>query len=189
GALAQHPRPGLLQKAEAEVSERASLCVRVNDLGLAYVLRSGVREIDLENGVDSQLGGASAQEPAETHVLGCHVLFNFVSVLVSASQLKRNTQSHSDFGSRDKAADFRELVKASAQGIEVNGLFEIGESSKLLAVLLCLSAGLAADDNHGDLLRVAEGCKGLKEFIAGIFRHAEVQQDSVGLVFESEGQT
>ena len=51
-----------------------------------------------------------------------------------------------------------------------------------------LCTRLAAYDNHRDLLRVAEGGKRLKQFVAGIFRHAQIKQDSVGLGFEGQRQ-
>ena len=56
-------------------------------------------------------------------------------------------------------------------------------------MFLRLSAGLPAHDNHRDHLRAAEGSKCLKQFIAGIFGHSQIQQNGAGPVFERESQT
>lgn len=81
------------------------------------------------------------------------------------------------------------MGEASAERAEVDGFLEISGSAELLAVILGLSASFAADDNNGDLLRVTESGEGLKEFVAGIIGHAEIQQDGVGFVLESESET
>jgi hypothetical protein len=81
------------------------------------------------------------------------------------------------------------LAEARPQCLEVNWFLEISSCAKLFAMFLGLSAGLPAYDNYGDHLRAAEGSECLQQFIAGIFRHSQIEQDGIGPVFERESQT
>ena len=51
-----------------------------------------------------------------------------------------------------------------------------------------LAAGLAAHDDDGNFLCVAEGSEGLQQFVTGIFRHAQVEQDGFGFGFQGKSQ-
>src|SRR6267154_279172 len=81
------------------------------------------------------------------------------------------------------------LSEACAQCLEVNWLFKIARSTKLFAMFLGLSTALPAHDNHRDRLRAAQGSEGLQQFIAGIIRHSQIEQDGLGPVFEGQSQT
>src|SRR5580704_6894238 len=161
----------------------------MNDFGLADILRRAVGKIHFDDRVDGKLDGAGTEEATEAYVLSGRILFDFIAEFVGAAQFERNTQTHADFRARDKAANLVELREASAQRVEVNGFLEIGKGPELLAVIFGLRAALAADDDHGDFLGEAERRERLQEFIAGILRHAKIQQDGFGLVLESKSQT
>lgn len=191
GILIQHPGPNFLSKAESVVAKRSGLGVGIDDLGLANVERSVRGRKDFHNGINRHLRRADAQKTVETHVFGCRFMLKLISVRVRVAELEGNPQAqahaHAHFGSGGKAANFGELCKASAERIEVDGFLEVGKGAELLAVLFCLSTGLATDDDDGGLLGVAERSESLKKFIAGIIGHAKIEQDGIGLVFEREG--
>src|SRR5689334_23742763 len=80
------------------------------------------------------------------------------------------------------------LAKTHAQGVEVNRLLKITGGTQLFAVLFRLRPSLAAYDDYRDFLRMAEGGKGLKQFVAGILRHAQIEQNSIRTRFKGNGQ-
>jgi len=164
--LTEDPGPSFFDKTESEMAKGRSLCVRMNDSGLADEGCSAVRQKHFDYGINWKFRRAGTQEAAETYVLGRGVHVDEFAELVRAAELERNAQTYADFGSRNEAADFGQLGKASTQRGEVDGFLEVGESTKLLAVILGLPAGLAADDDDGDFLRVTETGESLKEFIA-----------------------
>src|SRR5260370_8357215 len=75
------------------------------------------------------------------------------------------------------------------KGLEIQRLFEIPCRAQLLAVFLGLRAGLPAHNNYRNRLRPAERGERLAEFVAGILRHAQIEQDGVGPVLQRESQT
>ena len=97
-------------------------------------------------------------------------------------------QAHADFGARDEPASLAKLAEGCSERIEINGLFEIASGPKLQAVLLGLTSCLAADDKNWDHLCAAKGSKGLTQFVARVFRHSEIEQNCVRLVFKGEGE-
>src|ERR1700722_16368993 len=145
----------------------------MDDLGLASVVHSA-RKIHFHNRADRQLVRAGTKKAAETHVFSCRFEFNLISMTVCAPQLEGHAQSYPHFGSWNKPPSLPDLAEAGPQRVEVNGFFEIVERSKGLALRFCLTAAFAADDNHRNLLSVAESREPLKELIAGIFRHAQI---------------
>src|SRR5258708_26997021 len=75
------------------------------------------------------------------------------------------------------------------KGLEIQRLFEIPCRAQLLAVFLGLRAGLPAHNNYRNRLRPAERGERLAEFVAGILRHAQIEQDGRSEEHTSELQS
>src|SRR6266478_9463683 len=97
------------------------------------------------------------------------------------SWVRRRT-SRSRWTSRPLGYSSEEYPK----GLEVQRLLEVRRRTQLSTVFFGLRTSFTADDNHRNRLCPAERCERLAQFITGILRHAQIEQDGVRHVLQCE---
>src|SRR5260370_42453243 len=112
-----------------------------------------------------------------------------MTLRVRATKLQRHRYPYAHFAPRNMASRRDDSSQESLKGLEIQRLFEMPCRAQLLAVFLGLRAGLPAHNNYRNRLRPAERGERLAEFVAGILRHAQIEQDGVGPVLQRESQT